>query len=42
MLSQLDRSIIIRLQDELPLVSEPYKTIADELGIRENELLDKN
>ena len=41
MFSQLDKSIIIRLQDEIPLVSQPYKAIAEELGITENELLDK-
>lgn len=41
MLSQLDKTIIIRLQDELPLVSQPYNSIAEELGITEKELLDK-
>ncbi|WP_070000022.1 siroheme decarboxylase subunit beta [Cellulosilyticum sp. I15G10I2] len=37
----LERAIVRRLQEDLPLVPEPYKYIADELGISEQELLDK-
>lgn len=41
MFSSLDKNIIRKLQSELPLVPEPYKVIADELQISENELLKK-
>ncbi|HEY8805289.1 MAG TPA: Lrp/AsnC family transcriptional regulator [Clostridium sp.] len=41
MISCLDKSIIRRIQEDLPLVPEPYKEIAQELGITENELMDK-
>lgn len=41
MFSQLDKDIIIRLQGELPLVSQPYKAIAEELGLSETELLNR-
>ncbi|MDD7793421.1 siroheme decarboxylase subunit beta [Clostridium sp. 'White wine YQ'] len=41
MFSSLDKKIIHRLQEDLPLVPKPYKLIADELEITENELLDK-
>lgn len=39
MLDNLDKRIIAVMQDELPLVSEPYKLIAESLGITEEELL---
>lgn len=39
MLTELDRNIIKKLQDDLPLVSEPYKLLAEELGITESDLL---
>lgn len=41
MLSCLDKSIIRRVQEDLPLVPEPYKEIARELGITEDELMNK-
>ncbi|MCB2295740.1 Lrp/AsnC family transcriptional regulator [Clostridium algoriphilum] len=41
MLSCLDKSIIRRIQEDLPLVPEPYKEIAQELEITENELMHK-
>lgn len=41
MLSKLDISIIKALQDDLPLVEEPYKLIAEQLGTTEKELLGK-
>ena len=41
MLSGLDKSIIRRVQEDLPLVPEPYKEIARELDITENELISK-
>jgi len=37
----LDRKIIAALQDELPLVAEPYKAIAEQLGITEQLLMDR-
>lgn len=41
MFSSLDISIIRKMQEDLPLVPQPYKLIADELGIKENKLLEK-
>lgn len=41
MLSDLDKSIIRRLQKDIPLTSRPYKSIAEEIGITEEELLNK-
>ncbi|WP_077611362.1 siroheme decarboxylase subunit beta [Clostridium sp. Marseille-P2415] len=35
-----EKQIILKLQDEFPLVPEPYKKIADDIGIPEKELLD--
>ncbi|MFW6029684.1 MAG: AsnC family transcriptional regulator [Halanaerobiales bacterium] len=39
MIDKLDKQIIRKLQENLPLVLEPYKQIADELGIPEEKLL---
>jgi len=39
MLDELDKSIIAIMQEEFPLVPEPYRAIADKLGISEDELL---
>lgn len=41
MFSSLDISIIRKIQEDLPLVSEPYKEIAEELQITESELINK-
>lgn len=41
MLSSLDKKIICRLQDSIPVSPRPYKDIADDLGISEDELLDR-
>ncbi len=38
-LDATDRAIVNRMQDDLPLSSNPYATIADELGISEGDLL---
>jgi siroheme decarboxylase len=38
-LDATDRSIINRLQDGLPLVEEPYRAAATELGIAEDDLI---
>ena len=36
---QIDLAILNALQDDLPLVSRPWKVIADRLGISEKEIL---
>jgi DNA-binding Lrp family transcriptional regulator len=41
MFSELDKSIIRKLQEDMPLVPEPYKLLADELSISEQVLLTK-
>ncbi|MDF2504919.1 AsnC family transcriptional regulator [Clostridium sp.] len=41
MLDILDINIIRKIQEDIPIVQEPYKQIAKELGISEDELLDK-
>ena len=38
-ISELDKKIIRLLQGEFPLVAEPYKALAAEVGITEEELL---
>lgn len=40
-LDQTDRAILNRLQDDLPLTSHPYATVAAELGLSEAELLSR-
>lgn len=39
--NSLEKAIVRRLQEDLPLVPQPYKAIAEELGISEGELLNK-
>lgn len=41
MLSEIEIKIVRELQNDLPLVSRPFKEVADRLGISERELLDK-
>ncbi len=41
MLDELDKKIIAVMQDEFPLVTEPYREIADKIGISEAELLQR-
>lgn len=41
MLSPLDISIIRKIQEDIPIVLEPYKQMAKELEISENELLNR-
>lgn len=38
MLEQIDKNIVKRLQEDIPLEKETYKTIAEELGIAEDDL----
>ncbi|WP_070000613.1 siroheme decarboxylase subunit beta [Cellulosilyticum sp. I15G10I2] len=40
-MDKLEKAIIRKLQEDLPLVKEPYKQLASELGILEQVLLDK-
>ena len=40
-LSQLDKEIIKALQDEFPLCEEPYKILAQRVGISEEEFLQR-
>ncbi len=40
-ISDLDKKIIRLLQDDLPLDSEPYKVLAEQLNISEADLLSK-
>lgn len=35
----LDKKIIRVMQDDFPLVSEPYKVLADQIGITQDELI---
>ncbi|HWR38378.1 MAG TPA: Lrp/AsnC family transcriptional regulator [Patescibacteria group bacterium] len=41
MLDALDKKIIAALQGEFPLVPEPYKALAEQIGIKEEELLQR-
>src|SRR5471030_1038211 len=41
MFTILDKKIIRMLQEDIPLVSEPYKQMSEELGITEELLLEK-
>lgn len=36
-----DRAILNRMQDDLPLVSDPYAAVAAELGLSEKDLLNR-
>lgn len=38
--TELEKSIVRALQQDLPLVSEPYKAVAESIGISEEELID--
>lgn len=40
-ISQLDKKIIRVLQDDFPLVAEPYKELAARVGISEEEFLER-
>jgi len=41
MLSPLDKKIINRLQEDIPLTTNPYKDMAEELDMDEDELITK-
>lgn len=40
-LSDLDRQLINRLQDDLPLVPRPFAALGNELGLSEQEIVDR-
>ncbi|MDA5092808.1 Lrp/AsnC family transcriptional regulator [Aliiroseovarius sp. KMU-50] len=40
-LDQIDRQIINRLQDDLPMMNRPFQPLAEDLGITEAEVLDR-
>ncbi len=39
LLDEMDRKIVRELQNGLPLVSRPFKVVADKLGLSEDELI---
>jgi DNA-binding Lrp family transcriptional regulator len=41
MFDHIDKKIIAAMQDDLPLTAQPYKLIAERLGITEDELLER-
>ncbi|WP_297424025.1 AsnC family transcriptional regulator [Clostridium sp.] len=41
MIQNLDKKIIRRLQEDISITATPYKEIADELNMNEDELIDK-
>ncbi len=41
MFDDIDKKIIVAMQDDFPLTAEPYKLIAERLGITEDELLER-
>lgn len=40
-MDELDRKLVIAMQEDLPLVPEPYAEIAQELGITEDKLFER-
>jgi len=40
MLSELEKQVVRELQSDIPLVPEPYRLIAEKLGISEQQLLE--
>jgi len=40
-LDRIDKAILNRIQSNFPITSRPYQTVGDELGIAENEVLDR-
>lgn len=41
MISDFDKKIISRLQEDIPIITNPYKDIAKELSMDEDVLIDK-
>ena len=40
-IDEIDSSIINRIQSDFPITSRPFKTVAEELGLSEQEVLDR-
>jgi len=40
-MDDVDRRILSRIQKNFPLVERPFKTLADELGLTEKEMMDR-
>ena len=40
-MDQLDKEVISRIQGDLPLVSRPYAAMAEEIGITEEEFIER-
>lgn len=40
-LDRIDKAILNRIQSNFPITSRPYQTVGDELGLTENEVLDR-
>jgi DNA-binding Lrp family transcriptional regulator len=38
-IDETDRAILNRIQSDFPITSRPYRTISEELGLPENEVL---
>ncbi len=39
MLSEIEKKVIIEIQDDIPLTKNPYKDLAEKIGISEEELI---
>jgi len=40
-MDELDKKILMDLQDDFPLTKRPFKSIADRLGVAEEEVIDR-
>ena len=40
-LTSVDRAILNRIQSDFPITSQPFKTIAEELGLDEQDVLSR-
>lgn len=40
-MDELDKKIVRTVQEEFPLVEEPYKVLAEKIGITQQELIDR-
>jgi DNA-binding Lrp family transcriptional regulator len=40
-MDDIDRAIVNRIQSDFPITSRPYQTVADELGLEEDEVINR-
>jgi DNA-binding Lrp family transcriptional regulator len=40
-MDEIDKAILNRIQSDFPITSQPYQTIADELNLTENDILER-